>query len=74
MNSHQLEAKIYATEEKPFMPGNERKSLMMGKYVNLNQLKAKSPADIAQTIPSYLKASRISSAPMGKALPCFFFT
>ena len=50
MNSDHLAAKIYATDEKPFIPGYDKNALMMEKYVNFNQMKAKSPAAIAETI------------------------
>ena len=73
MNSDQLAAKIYATEGKPFIPGNDRKALMMGKYVNLNQMKAKSPADIAQTIRILSQRMQNIICSNGKGSPLFLF-
>ena len=72
MNSDQLAARIYATEEKPFIPGYDRKSLLMGKYVNFSKLKAKTPTDIAQTIHIYLKECKTRCSQTGKNLPYFY--
>ena len=71
MNSDQLAARIYATEEKPFIPGYDRKSLMMGKYINLTQLKTKSPADIAQCIHILSQGSQNIICYNGKGSPLF---
>ena len=71
MNSGQLAARIYATEENLFIPGYDRKSLMMGKYINLTQLKTKSPEDIAQCIHILSQGSQNIICYNGKGSPLF---
>ena len=74
MNSDQLAARIYATEVKPFIPGYDRKSLLMGKYVNFSQLKAKHQQIYPKPSTSYLKECKMWCAQMGKDPPNFIST
>ena len=71
MNAEHLFSRIYATEEKPFIPGYNSKSLVMGKCINMNQLKTKSPADIAQCIHILSQGCQNIICYNGKGPPLF---
>ena len=71
MNSDQLAARIYATEEKPFIPGYDRKSLLMEEICQFQPIEGKNSNRYCPNHPHLSQGMQNAVFSNGKESPLF---